>query len=187
MQQGELWTWPSSGPAPHFKLLRHLCPAFLMICLQSALHLAKLGLMITQKSPLWLAYSDCRAPSVWIERRSWVGWGSALFSVQISSWWSVIWTVCLAFILRSTGPVCWAAVQTLLCPTVEHLQLWSLIDRKFFTAGYRGEHREEGARGRGILQALGFRPSWYTGEGGETDVAINIKVNKLLLPIEWST
>lgn len=136
-----------------------------MTCLKSTLQSAKLSLLIAQKSPLLLAYSECRAPSVWSEWWSWVGWGSGLFIVQISSWWSVIWTVCLAFILCSSGTRCWAAVQTPLCPAVKHLQLWSLIDTKSFTAGYRGKHREKRAgRGRAFLRALGFWPSSYIWE-----------------------
>lgn len=97
--------WPSSRPASHATLLLHLYPDFLMMCLKRTLQLAESGLIITQKSPLRLAYSLCRAPSVWSERWSWVGRESGLFIVQISSWWSVIWTVCLASILCSSGPV----------------------------------------------------------------------------------
>lgn len=77
--------------------------------------------MITQKSPLWLAYSEFRAPSVWLERQSWVGRGSGLFIVQISSWWSVIWTVCLAFIFMLQWTCYWAVVQTLALPCSETL------------------------------------------------------------------
>lgn len=136
-----------------------------MTCLKSTLQSAKLSLVIAQKSPLLLAYSECGAPSVWSEWWSWVGWGSGLFIVQISSWWSVIWTVCLAFILCSSGTRCWPAVQTPLCPAVKHLQLWSLIDTKSFTAGYRGKHREKRAgRGRVFLRALGFWRSSYIWE-----------------------
>lgn len=75
----------------------------------------------------------------------------------------------------------WAVIQTLLCPTVEHLQLWSLIDTKSFTVGYRGEHREkDGMDGRlsghsGLVptDTLGERAIWLY------NVAINTKLDTL--------
>lgn len=157
--ESELWMWPNSRPTPYFTLLLQLYPDFLMISFMWTLKLNKSGLMITQKSPLWLAFSECGASLVWIEWWSWVGWGSGHFIVQISSWVSVIWTVCLASILCSSGPFigqqfrqCFALLLN-----IYNFDLW-LIQNPMQQANEENTGKRMGAGG---CWALGFQPSRY--------------------------
>lgn len=160
--QQYLCVWPSSRPTPPTALLRLLndLPQVNTAVGQVG------GLMITQKSPLWLA-----APSIWSEQCSWAGWGSALMVCYLNT------VLGIHAMLQWTS--CWPAVQTLLCPAVKHLQLWSLIDTKSFTE----QKTEKWMGGVGWFSRLwdsvpadtfGERVFWIY-----TDVVINTKVDKL--------
>lgn len=139
--------WPSSRP--HFTLLLHLYPDFLMISLKWNPSVGQVGPHIHSEisSVTGLRWIQSSINLKWTVGLSWL-LNRTLHRPDIQLMVCYLNSVPgIHFMLQWTR--CWAAVQTLLCPAVKHLQLWSLIDTKPFTAGYRCRHNVDlfGAEG----------------------------------------